>query len=122
MERTRLIEHNGVQIVLLDYSGLRDIEEGLREIAKTRAFVAGLPKNGSHLTLTDATDTAYDKRILDAMKDLTTHNKPYVKAAAVVSHSAVHRAAVSMVALFSRRNLSTFDTRAEALAWLVGQR
>lgn len=122
MERTRLIMHNGVQIVLLDYSGLRDIEEGLREIAKTKAFVAGLPKNGSHLTLTDATDTAYDKRVLEAMKDLTAHNKPYVKAAAVVSHSPIHRAAVAMVALFSRRNLTTFDTRAEALAWLVGQR
>ena len=122
MDRTRIIEHDGVKIVLLDYSGLRDIEAGLKEIAKSRTFFATLPKDGSHLTLTDATDTAYDKRILEAMKDLTAHNKPYVKAAAVVSQSAIHRAAVSMVALFSRRRLETFDSRAQALAWLAGQR
>ena len=122
MERVRFIEHQGKRVVLLDFSGLKDIPVGLVEIAKAKQFFATqLPPDKSALTLTDVSETVYDKTIIDAMKDLTAHNRPFVKAAAVVSQSAIHRAAVSVVALFSRRKLETFDTREAALAWLVSQ-
>jgi hypothetical protein len=44
-----------------------------------------------------------------------------VKAAAIVSNSALHRAAISMVALFSGRKLEVCDSRAQALDWLATQ-
>jgi hypothetical protein len=78
--------------------------------------------DGSHYTLTDVTRTRYDRQIVERFKEFTTHNRPYVRAAAVVSDSGIHRAAISMLALFSRRRLTVFDTRAAALVWLAEQR
>ena len=110
------------RVILLDFSGITDVEVGLAEVEKARAFVARHPPDQSHVTLTDVRRTRYDKRIIEAFKGLTVHNRPYVKAAAVVSDSALHRAAISMIALFSRRKIETFATREEALAWLATQR
>ncbi len=53
------------------------------------------------------------------IKEMTALNRPIVKAAAIVSNSSLHRAATSMIALFSRRRLEVFDSRDEALTWLV---
>jgi hypothetical protein len=121
MNRVRFIEHEGRRIVLLDFSGMKDVPEGLDAIATARTFIQALPADGSALTLTDVTDTTYDRRIIEAMKEMTKANRPIVKAAAVVNTSAIHRAAISMVALVSRRKIEVFPTRAPALAWLVAQ-
>ena len=120
MDRTRFIEHRGVRILLLDYSGLRDPQETLREIAKSRQLVARQPAN-SLLTLTHVKDARYNSEILQAMKELATHNKPYVKAAAVVGMSGIHRAVYQTVLLFTRRNIRAFDGLEEASDWLATQ-
>ena len=112
--------HPGV--ILLDFSGITDIELGLAEVERARAFVATHPPDHTHCTLTDVRRTRYDKRIIEAFKGLTVHNRPFIRAAAVVSDSALHRAAISMIALFSRRKIETFASREEALAWLTTQR
>ena len=52
---------------------------------------------------------------------MTAANRPIVRAAAIVSDSSIHRAAISMIALFSRRKLQVFDSRAQALDWLAEQ-
>ena len=119
--RTRFIDHKGKRVILLDFSGITNSDEGVAEIERARDFIARLEADGSHMTLTDVTRTRYDRKTVDAAKALTVHNRPYVKAAAVVSDSSLHRAAISMVALFSRRRLEVFPSRDEALAWLVSQ-
>lgn len=120
--RTRFIEHGGQRIVLLDFSGLQETEHGLAAVAEARAFIGALVPDGSHFTLTDTTGTRYDRKTIEAVKAMTVHNRPYVRAAAVVSDSSLHRAAISMIALFSKRRLEVFDTRERALAWLATQR
>ncbi|HET7457085.1 MAG TPA: STAS/SEC14 domain-containing protein [Gemmatimonadaceae bacterium] len=121
--RARFVEHDGQRIILFDFSGITDVELGLTEVEKARQFVAAnATPDGSYYTLTDVTRTRYDKKIVDAFKVFTAHNRPYVKAAAVVSDSGIHRAAISMIALVSKRRIVTFDTRAAALEWLAKQR
>lgn len=120
MERTRFIEHRGRKILLLDYSGLRDPSETLREIAKSKELVARQPPD-SLLTLTYVRDARYDSSVIQALKDLAAHNKPYVKAAAVVGMSGIHRAVYSTLILFTRRNIKAFDEMEEAKDWLVEQ-
>ena len=113
--RVRFIQHGTTRLILLDFTGIMDSEEGLTLIARAQAFIAALKPDGTHCTLTDVTNTRYDRRIIEALKRLTVHNRPFVKRAAVVSDSALHRAAISMVALFSRRQLEVFETRGAAL-------
>lgn len=118
-ERFRMLQHAGRPVVLLDFTGITDRDEGLAAVDRARAFVAALPCDGSHLTLTDVRRTRYDRTIVEAFKELSEHNRPYVRAAAVVSDSAIHRAAITMIALFSRRKLAVFDTREAALEYLA---
>jgi hypothetical protein len=121
MGRVRFIEHKGKRIVLLDFTGITDPEQGLAAVAEASRFIATQPVGGDTRTLTDVTDTRYDRRIIDAFKNMTAGNLPIVRAAAIVSGSALHRAAIGMIALFSQRRLMVFDSRAEALDWLAAQ-
>jgi hypothetical protein len=121
MDRVRFIEHLGRHIVLLDFAGITDLEQGLAAIAEAARFLGAQPVGGDTTTLTDVTGTRYDRRIVDAFKTMTARNRPIVTAAAIVSDSALHRAAISVIALFSRRKLELFDSRALALDWLATQ-
>lgn len=120
MERTRFTEHQGKRILLLDYAGVRDPEEALREIQHSRAVVAAQPP-ASLLVMTLVRDARYNAAVLQGMKDLAAHNAPYVKASAVVGMSGLHRIAYQAVILFSKRNIKVFDEESEALDWLVTQ-
>lgn len=120
MERTRFIGHKGKQVLLLDYSGVRDPDETVREIRASMHLVARQPK-GSLLVMTVVRDARYNAAVLQAMKELATHNAPYVKASAVVGMSGLHRIAYQAVIMFSKRNIKTFDAEAEALDWLATQ-
>lgn len=120
MERTRFIQHRGCQVVLVDFTNL-DRASAIAEIEKSKRFYAARPAEGNLLTCTDTSGTTYDGEILDALKQLAAHNRPYVRAASVVLESTLKRTAVSVVAMFSRRKLQGFATRDEALDWLVEQ-
>jgi hypothetical protein len=121
MDRVRFIEHKGKRIILLDFSGMTENVQGLEVVAEAIRVIGAQPVGGGTLTLTDVTDTRYDRQIIEAFKEMTARNRPFVKAAAVVSNSSLHRAAISMIALFSRRKLEVFDSRAPALDWLATQ-
>ena len=120
MERTRFIDHRGTQILLLDYAGARDPEEAVREIRHSMQFVARQPR-GSLRVMTVVRDARYNAAVLQGLKELASHNAPYVKASAVVGMSGLHRIAYQAIILFSKRNIKVFDQEADALAWLVTQ-
>lgn len=120
-ERTRFIEYQGKQVVLLDFTGLVMETDGLVEIEKARQFIARQKPDGSLLTLTDGTDARYTSKVMEALKQLAAHNKPYVKAGAAVTNSRLHRVVITAVAIFTGRHLPVFATRDEALSWLAQQ-
>jgi hypothetical protein len=121
MERVRIIEHRGRQVVLLDFTGMKDTHESLAEIARAEAFFAQQKPDGSLLTVTDVTGSRYDAAILDGLKKLAAHNKPYVHAAAAVVQTAIHQVALNVAALFSSRKIQAFRSRDEALDWIARQ-
>jgi hypothetical protein len=121
MARVRFIEHKGKRIILLDFAGITDLSQGLVAVAEATKFIGAQPVGGDTVTLTDVTGTRYDRKIVEAFKEMTAKNKPIVRTAAIVSNSPLHRAAISMIALFSRRKLEVFDSRAQAMDWLVAQ-
>ncbi|HEX6040066.1 hypothetical protein [Longimicrobium sp.] len=120
MERTRFIDHKGRQVLVLDYSSVRDPEDAVREIRHSMEVVARQPR-GSLLVMTVVRDARYNAAVLQALKELATHNAPYVRASAVVGMGGLHRIAYQAVILFSKRNIKTFDTDADALDWLASQ-
>jgi hypothetical protein len=121
MNGASFTDYKGRRIVLLDFTGIQDPDAGLPLIIAAGRFVQALPADRSALVCTDVINTKYDRRVVDAFKTMSAGNAPHVKASAVVTESALHRAAVSMIALFSRRKFATFETRSQALEWLIAQ-
>lgn len=118
--KIQMIDHKGKKIVLLDFSYSRkeDIKPIIDDAKKW--FLNKRPN--SVLTLTDVTETRYDAETLSYFKEFTLHNKPYVKAGAVVGiTNPLMKIAYRAVTAFSKRNLPIFETREEALEWLVDQ-
>lgn len=120
MERTRFIDHRGTRILLLDYSGVRDPDESVREFQHSMRVVAAQPR-GSLRILTRVQEARYNAAVLQAVKEMARHNEPYVLASAVVGMSGLHRIAYQAVILFSKRKIKTFDRDEEALDWLAEQ-
>jgi hypothetical protein len=120
MERTRLIEHRGRQVLLLDYSGIRDPAEALRYIEESKRIVEKHPPKSLRV-LTDSTDSHYDGTVVQALKELARHDEPFVFASAVVGVVGLKKVVLTGVNLFSKRKIVMFDSRQEALDWLVEQ-
>jgi len=119
MARVEFVTHQGKRILLIDLSQIKP-EEGLPIIAEAKKLV------GSHapmsvLTMTDVTNAHYEMTLVQALKALSQHNKPNVKAASVVGIEGLMKVILTGVEKFSGRKFSIFSSRDEAKDWLVKQ-
>ncbi|HWE24063.1 MAG TPA: hypothetical protein VG496_08995 [Myxococcales bacterium] len=117
MGRVRIVTHRGRPIVFQDFSHVTTAEEGLRAIDEARAFVERQPRGV--LLLTDVTGSTFDQRVVDAMKELAEHHKPFVAAAAIVGLSPIQRVVYATVVKITGRVIRPFTTTEEAMDWLV---
>ena len=119
MERVRFIDHRGQRILLIDYSHLTDEHEMLAMIQHRKLLVSD-QEPGSLLTLVDATGAQFSREVITHMKEAAVLDTPYVKRAAVVGEASnVPHGTADAVESFTRRHWERFNTRAEALDWLV---
>jgi hypothetical protein len=119
----KTIVHKGKNILYLDFSYgdmLDKKQEVLDLIEEAKAFVAKQTPN-SLLTLTNATQLRFSMELVNAFKELTTHNQPFVKAAAIVGITGLQKISYDTVMKFTKRNIPIFPSVAEALDWLVQQ-
>ena len=118
-QRVRLIQHGEKSVILVDSSKC-SAEEATRIYLEERAVVAACEAK-SALTLTDVTDTMFDNATIEAIKETIRLNGPHVKAAAVVGVHGLKKIILTALTTLTGRSLQLFDTREEALDWLVQQ-
>ncbi len=116
-ERVKFITHHEKEILFLDFSNTLP-HEVLQTIEVAKRVISARPE-GSILTLTDVTNARFNDAVSDGLKKFTAHNKPYVKAGAVVGVTGLKRIIFSAVLTFSRRNLEAFDDIEQAKHWLA---
>ncbi len=73
----------------------------------------------SLLVLADFTNAIFDKAVITRMKELLVLDRPYVKHAAWVGTSSLPHVYYENFKSFSQRKLPSFDSREEAMEWLV---
>lgn len=112
-------KHNLKEIMVFDFTD-KTISQILDGIEEAKTHVAKRPQ-ASILALTDLTGMKFNSQVTEAFKGFTAHNKPYIKASAIVGIQGLQKIAYQAVMAFSKRNIPLFKTRAEALDWLVGQ-
>ncbi|MGE5558366.1 MAG: hypothetical protein ACM3WV_07095 [Bacillota bacterium] len=122
MDRVQVIQHKGKEIVFLDFTRIdrknRNILRGIIDEAKN--IIKAKP-HGSVLTLVDVTGLVFNIEVVESFKDFTAHNKPYVKAGAVVGITGLQEIAYKAVMKFSGRHLPIFHSLEQAKDWLAIQ-
>jgi len=115
--RLRFIKHKGHAIFLIDFSHCTP-KEMLLLLDQVRADVARHAP-GSVLTLADFTDAHVDKTVATRIKEVLTLDRPYVKKSAWVGTESLPHVFYEHFKSFSQRDFPTFETREEAMDWLV---
>ena len=76
---------------------------------------------GSAFTLTDLTNMGFNTDVVNALKEYVAHNKPFVKASAVMGNEGLLKIVVGTLERSSSRNFANFNSREEAMEWLAKQ-
>ena len=118
-DHIRFIEHQGKQILLLDFSHANAHEMQLL-LEYVRITVA---RHGheSIVTLGDYTGATVDHAVAMKIKEVLTLDRPFVKKTAWVGSESIPHAFMDNFHTFSQREIVTFKTREEAMDWLAGE-
>jgi hypothetical protein len=107
--------------VLQDFSGLTAPAQAVAVIAEARAFMESQPR-GDVLVLTDVSGTPFNQDVVEEMKALAEHHRPWVKASALVGLTPLTRVIYRALMALTRRDIRVCETRDEAVAYLLGRR
>jgi len=116
-ERVKFIKHQTRDILFLDFSN-SGADEVLKILEDAKRVIRNKPHQ-SLLTLTDVTNARFNEEVGEGMKQFTLHNKPYVKAGAVVGITGLKRIIFGAVMAFSKRKIEAFDDLEQAKNWLM---
>ena len=116
-ERIRFITHKGQAVLLADLSNCT-ADQLVAAGDLVPSFVATQPR-GSVLLLADFTGSKFDKAAIEALKKATVFDRPHIKRSAWVGTEQLPKVFYENIKSFSQRSLPTFNTREEALDWLV---
>lgn len=122
MERIRTISHKGKTIINIDFTkfNTQTKNELLELIGKAKNYIAQKPPN-SALIISDFTGLNFDKEMLAIFMEYSAHNKPYVKASAILGIAGLLNIALRGIEKSTLRDIHSFDTEAQALEWLIAQ-
>jgi hypothetical protein len=113
----RFIDHQGKRILLVDFSNC--LANEVEKIARSVPEVAELEPRDSILLLADFTGAVFDDSAIRALKEAAVFDKPYVKKSASIGTDGFPGSLHKEMTAYSRRKLMTFESRDEALAWLI---
>jgi hypothetical protein len=120
MHRVRFIHHRGQRVLLIDYAHLQDENEML-EMIEVRKRIVSRQAPGSLLTLTDVTGATFTKTALEQIKAAAVLDRPFVRRAAMVGVDTLPKGLLEAVSTFALREWEKFDSRQEALEWLIAE-
>ncbi len=116
-DRIRFIEHQGKRILLVDASHCT-----AREVETLSLLVPSYVAEevrASVLLLADFTGAEFDRAAIDQLKAGAVSDRPYLKRSAWVGIDTMPHVFYEHLKNFTQRELVSFKTREEALAWLV---
>jgi hypothetical protein len=117
-EQIRFIAYNGSRILLVDVSNCT-AEQVTKACKLVPSYVSTEPP-GSVLLLADFSGATFTKDAVASLKEATVYVRPHLKRSAWVGVDTLPKVFYENIKSFSRRDLPTFKSRAEALNWLIG--
>jgi hypothetical protein len=118
MERISFITHRGQRILLIDYSNCKAAE--VAEVADKAPPIITKEPPGSVLLLDDFTGAEFTREALEHFKIAAARDAPHIKRDAMVLDHNLDKTLYESVRNFTTREFPIFQTREEALEYLVG--
>lgn len=118
-DRLKFFAQNGEQILLVDFTNCTP-EEVQFVLDEARRIITGQPHD-SVLVLADFTGAQFSRDAVTRLKEVATYDRPHVKRAAWVHTEGLPKVFYDAVKAFSQREFPTFDTREQALEFLMGE-
>jgi len=119
MSAVKFITHKGTKILFIDLAR-KSPSELLSAISEAKSVIAAQPP-ASLLTLTDVEGSSYNREVADELKAYVAHNKPFVRAGAVVGLNDLKRVIFNFLNRVTGRTLKGFDRLDAAKDWLASQ-
>ena len=116
-DRVGFVAHKGKQILIADFTNCTP-DEVKAVTDQVRRVVTAQPEN-SVLIMADFGGAQFTKDAVTRLKEVTTYDRPYVKRAAWVHTGGFPTVFYKAIKTFSQREFPTFETREEALDFLV---
>jgi hypothetical protein len=117
MERLRFVTHRDRKVLLLDFTNCTPDEIGA--IADRVPAVVTLEPSGSVLVVADYSGAEFDREAVEHIKIATAFDRAHIKRAAWVLTENLPKVLYDSVRQFSARDFPVFNTRQEALDYVV---
>ena len=116
-ERIRTLQHQGKDILLVDFSGCQSLEI-ITLLAEVQSQI-GEQAPASVFVLADFSGAQVDRNASTRIKEVLVYDRPFVRKSAWVGTESLPKVFYENFKAFSQRELPAFKTRAEAMEWLV---
>jgi hypothetical protein len=117
MGEAKFIKYRDVQVLRIIFPDKISKSEVLETLAQTKQIIGSQPLDSVYI-LTFLGGFTYDKDVSAAFKEYLSHNKPYVKASAVVGIIGLKKALYNSFVFFTKRSIKICDTENEGLEYL----
>lgn len=119
MKRVEVLNYKDREIVYINFSDLemKDFDEFKATIEDAKKIVKNYPPASAY-TLVNFTNLRFSAEFLSELKELTLHNKPYVKSGAVFGVKGLQKVVFDSVMKLTGRNLPIFNSKEEGMDWL----
>jgi hypothetical protein len=119
MKRVEVLNYKDREIVYINFSDLemKDFDEFKATIEDAKKIVKNYPPASAY-TLVNFTNLRFSTEFLSELKELTLHNKPYVKSGAVFGVKGLQKVVFDSVMKLTGRNLPIFNSKEEGMDWL----
>ncbi len=117
-DRVHFFQHKGKSILLEDYSNLSPGPEFLDTLKKAQETIGHQPQK-SVLALVDVSNSHFDMESLNAFGKFVKANTPFIKCTVVVGVKGLVEVGLMAVSRLGGRSFETFDTKEEALDYLI---
>ena len=117
LSRVKFVKHKDRMILLLNFADL-EIDDARQVSEYAKGVISRMPKE-SVFTLTDVTNVKYNDAFRELSGDLMAHNKPFVKAGAVVGVEGWRKMVLWAATKLTGRNLNVSESQESAMEWLA---
>lgn len=117
MDRIRFVTHQGQRILLLDFTGCT--AEEVAEISDHVPEIVTREPSGSVLVVADFAGAEFSRDAVERIKIATALDRPHIKRAAWVRTENLPKTLYDAIRSFSAREFPVFDSREEAMNYLV---